>query len=202
MSLPKASLAAIVTEYLIAHPDGITTHFITYHSQNVPRIALRRLMKGKRGEGEKAWVSFFVITSFFLGSLAGVFASEGILVRYNTGSLTPVFTCFSAVMVCLTLMHFTLCEQFCYDCQKEEEVIEKIRDTMNAQSGSDRRKTTVKDMMMMMMAKDDEEDNDNNNDLDLEEGNDMDEDISMNDETDDLDLEEGNDMDEDIRERS
>ena len=118
-------------------------------------------MKGKRGEGEKAWVSFFVITSFFLGSLAGVFASEGILVRYNTGSLTPVFTCFSAVMVCLTLMHFTLCEQFCYDCQKEEEVIEKVRATMNAQSGNDRRKTTVKDMMMMVVAKvDKDEDND------------------------------------------
>ena len=86
----------MVTDYLIVHPDGITTHFITYHMQNVPRITLNRVIKGKRGPGEKAWVSIMVITVFFLGSLLGTYAaSENILEIATEGSFIVVSTIFS-----------------------------------------------------------------------------------------------------------
>ena len=85
----------MVTDYLFVHPDGITTQLITYHMQNVPRITLRRVINGKRGEGEKAWVSILVITLFFLGSLLGALASEVILGIATKGSFIPALSIFS-----------------------------------------------------------------------------------------------------------
>ena len=149
----------MVTDYLFVHPDGITTQLITIHMQNVPRITLRRVINGKRGEGEKAWVSILVITLFFLGSLLGALASEVILGIATKGSFIPAFTMFSFVLTGLVLMHFKLCEQFCYNYQKEMQVIEKVRHTMNANGVNTRAANpTVKDIMTMVMMTTDEED--------------------------------------------
>lgn len=161
ISPPTASLAGMVTDYLIVHPDGITTHFITYHMQNVPRITLNRVIKGKRGQGEKAWVSIMVITVFFLGSLLGALASENILGIATKGSFIPAFSIFSFALTGLVLMHFKLCEQFCYNYQKETQVIEKVRHTMNANGANARTANpTVKDIITMVMMATDEEDED------------------------------------------
>jgi hypothetical protein len=87
-------------------------------------------MEGKQGDvWEKACVSIMVIASFFIGSLGGTLVSEGILTRYSKGQFTPIFICFSSVMAGLALMHFTLCEKFCYNYELENRVVEKIRDT-------------------------------------------------------------------------
>ena len=127
---PMAILAGMITSYLMVHPDGIITHLLTNHVKVPPKMALTRVMKGKQGDvWEKACVSIMVITSFFMGSLGGTLVSEGILTRYSKGQFTPIFVCFSSVMAGLTLMHFTLCEKFCYNYELENRVVEKIRDT-------------------------------------------------------------------------
>eukprot|EP00956_Cyclotella_meneghiniana_P024212 scaffold48316_cov72-Cyclotella_meneghiniana.AAC.2 len=128
---PMAILAGMITSYLMVHPDGIITHLLTNHVKVPPNTALAQVMKGKQGGDvwEKACVSIMVITSFFIGSLGGTLVSEGILVRYSKGQFTPIFICFSLSMAGLALMHFTLCEKFCYNYELENRVVEKIRDT-------------------------------------------------------------------------
>lgn len=141
---PMAILAGMITSYLMVHPDGIVTHLLTTHVKVPPKMALTRVMKGKQGDvWEKACVSIMVIISFFVGSLGGTLVFECILTRYSKGQFTPIFICFSSVMAGLTLMHFTLCEKFCYDYELENRVVEKIRDTFahtklaaNARNGS------------------------------------------------------------------
>mmetsp|Transcript_5651 Transcript_5651/g.10207 ORF Transcript_5651/g.10207 Transcript_5651/m.10207 type:complete len:487 (+) Transcript_5651:271-1731(+) len=129
---PMALLAGNITSYLATHPDGIITHMITAHMKIFPNAALKRVFQGKGGSWEKACLSFLVITFFFLGGLSGALVSEQVLVRYSKGRFTPLFTSFAIIMAALTLMHFTLCEQFCYKYQLENKIIEKAQAIISA----------------------------------------------------------------------
>ena len=122
----------------MSHPDGIITNLVTNHMKAPPKSFLQRVIQSNTKAWEKARVSTIIVTSFFLGSLAGGKASKLALDQYSKGRFAPLFTCSSVVIAALTFLHFTLCERFCHNYQLESEVVESMRATLRQKGVSAR----------------------------------------------------------------
>jgi hypothetical protein len=94
----------IASGYCSAHPDGIITTMMTGHMRIPPNAILKILLiedPNRELLKQKAWTSAAHITSFFVGSIAGAYSKDLILMTYEQRRFCPVFTYFGCCMATL-----------------------------------------------------------------------------------------------------
>ena len=116
---PIAFQSGLITSYVTYFPDGLTTHMMTAHMKILPKaiIAKENIKKGL--------TSASMISSYFLGCLAGAFAAKPVLtigfsIPFGKDSkfwreapiYLPIFTVLGILFGALCFLHFTLCKQF------------------------------------------------------------------------------------------
>jgi len=144
---PIGFLTGIVTSYLSAHPDGIIVNMVTGHMKVLPKSLLVRIIEGNKSSSNlrKGFTSAGVTTTFFLGCVAGSFLFEFVRTSYSKGYFTPIFTIFSLIMATLCFLHYTFCDQFCFNYEVEQNMMEEMRKNMMINRNPRGRKSNIVD---------------------------------------------------------
>ena len=115
--IPISSMTGLhAAGYWTAHPDGLTSNMMTGHMRSAPYAIIRSLMaKGDPTNQllmQNGQSSALIITTFFSGVIAGAYTKDRLLMRYEQGWFSPVFTCFGCVMAALCCLHRNFCQAF------------------------------------------------------------------------------------------
>eukprot|EP00580_Thalassiosira_gravida_P000334 CAMPEP_0201611516 /NCGR_PEP_ID=MMETSP0492-20130828/20321_1 /ASSEMBLY_ACC=CAM_ASM_000837 /TAXON_ID=420259 /ORGANISM="Thalassiosira gravida, Strain GMp14c1" /LENGTH=340 /DNA_ID=CAMNT_0048077717 /DNA_START=16 /DNA_END=1038 /DNA_ORIENTATION=- len=144
---PIGFLTGIVTSYLSAHPDGIIVNMVTGHMKVLPKSLLVRVIEGNKSSSNliKGFTSAGITTTFFLGCVVGSFLFEFVMTSYSKGYFTPMFTIFSLIMATLCFLHYTFCDQFCFNYEIEQQMMEEMRKNVLMNKNPRGRKSNVVD---------------------------------------------------------